>query len=54
MRSFNVRTRTQKDKAMYKAHLQYRYTLKDIAEYIGIDYAAVSRATGKIEREYEK
>jgi len=27
---------------------------KEIAEYIGIDYATVSRAIRKIEREYEK
>ena len=39
---------------MYEAHLQYGYTLKDIAEYIGIYYTTVSRAIKKIEREYEK
>jgi len=54
MRSLNVRTRSQKDKAMYEAHLKYGYTLKEIAEYISIDYATVSRAIRKIEREYEK
>ena len=27
-----------KDQAMYEAHLQYGYTLKDIAEYIGVLY----------------
>jgi len=27
-----------KEQAMYKAHLQYGYTLKDIAEYIGVYY----------------
>jgi hypothetical protein len=36
MRSLNVRTRSQKDKAMHEAHLKYGYTLKEIAEYIGI------------------
>jgi len=30
------------------------YILKDIAEYIGIDYATVSRTIRKIEGEYEK
>jgi len=40
-----------KDQAMYKAHLQYGYTLKDIAEYIGLHYTTVSRAINKIERE---
>lgn len=39
---------------MYEAHLQYGYTLKDIAEYIGVHYATVSKATRKIEKEYEK
>ena len=35
MRSLNVRTRSQKDKAIYETHLKYGYTLKEIAEYIG-------------------
>jgi hypothetical protein len=26
---------------MYEAHLQYGYTLKDIAEYIGVHYTTV-------------
>jgi IS30 family transposase len=29
---------------MYEAHLQYGYTLKEIAEYIGVHYSTVSRA----------
>ena len=47
MRSLNVRTRSQKDKAMYDTHLKYGYTLKEIAEYIGIHYTIVSRAIKK-------
>ena len=43
-----------KDQAMYEAHQQYSYTLKDIAEYIGVHYTTVSRAIKKIEGEYEK
>ena len=43
-----------KDQAMYEAHLQYGYTLKDIAEYIGVHYTTVSRAIKKIEGEDEK
>ncbi len=43
-----------KDQAMYKAHLQYGYTLIDIAEYIGVHYTTVSRVIKKIEREGEK
>jgi len=33
---------------------QYGYTLKDIAEYIGVHYTTVSRVIKKIEREDEK
>jgi DNA-binding MarR family transcriptional regulator len=44
MRSLNIRIRS----------LQYGYTLKDIAEYIGVHYTTVSRAVKKIEREDEK
>jgi DNA-binding MarR family transcriptional regulator len=39
---------------MYEAHLQYGYTLKDIAEYIGVHYSTVSRTIKKIEGEDEK
>jgi len=39
---------------MYEAHLQYGYTLKDIAEYIGVHYATVSKAIKRIKREDEK
>jgi len=39
---------------MYEAHLQYGYTLKDIAEYIGVHYSTVSRAIKRIEREGKK
>jgi len=43
-----------KDQVIYEAHLQYGYTLKDIAEYIGVNYTTVSRAVKKIEGEDEK
>ncbi|PKP61664.1 hypothetical protein CVT91_02340 [Candidatus Atribacteria bacterium HGW-Atribacteria-1] len=36
---------------MYKAYLQYGYTLKDIAEYIGVHYTTVSKVIKRIERE---
>ena len=32
---------------MYETHLQHGYILKDIAEYIGIDYTIVSKAIKK-------
>jgi len=51
---FKCKYKESKDKVMYEAHLQYCYTLKVIAEYIGIHYSTVSRAIKKIEREYEK
>ena len=39
---------------MYEAHLQYGYTLKDIAEYIGVHYTTVSKVIKRIEGEDEK
>jgi DNA-binding MarR family transcriptional regulator len=39
---------------MSEAHLQYGYTLKEIAEYIGVHYSTVSRAIKKIEGKDEK
>ena len=33
---------------MYEAHLQYGYTLKEIAEYIGVHYSTVIRAIKKM------
>ena len=51
---FKYKDKKSKNKALYEAHLQYGYTLKDIAEYIGIYYTTESRAVKKIEREYEK
>jgi REP element-mobilizing transposase RayT len=43
-----------KDQAMYEAHQQYGYTLKDIAEYIGVHYTTVSKVIKRIEGEDEK
>jgi DNA-binding MarR family transcriptional regulator len=51
---FKGKNKKSKDQVMYEAHLQYGYTLKEIAEYIGVHYSTVSRAIKKIEREYEK
>ena len=53
-RIFKYKDKKSKDKAMYAVHLQYGYTLKDIAEYIGMHYTTVSRVIKKIEREDEK
>jgi hypothetical protein len=43
-----------KDQAMYEAHQQYGYTLKEIAEYIGVHYTTVSKVIKRIEGEGEK
>jgi diketogulonate reductase-like aldo/keto reductase len=44
---FKCKDNKSKDNAMYEAHLQYGYTLKDTAEYIGVHYTTVSRAIKK-------
>jgi len=51
---FKCKDKKSKEKAIHEARFQHGYTLKEITEYIGIDYATVSRAIRKIEREYEK
>ena len=43
-----------KDQAIYQAYSKYAYTLKEIAEYLGVHYCTVSRAIKRIEREDEK
>jgi DNA-binding MarR family transcriptional regulator len=48
---FKPKDKKSKDQVMYEAHLQYGYTLKEIAEYIGVHYSTVSRAIKKIEGE---
>jgi len=51
---FERKDKKSKDQAMYEAHLQYGYTLKDIAEYIGVHYTTVSRVIKKIEGKDER
>jgi DNA-binding MarR family transcriptional regulator len=51
---FKAKDQKSKDQVMSEAHLQYGYTLKEIAEYIGVHYSTVSRAIKKVEREDEK
>ena len=45
----NYQNKNQRDHVMCIAHLQYAYTLKEIAEYLGIHYTTVSRAVKRIE-----
>ena len=47
------RDKTKRNQDIYKAHLQYAYTLKEIAEYLGIHYSTVSRAVKRIEQKNE-
>jgi DNA-binding MarR family transcriptional regulator len=47
---FKHKDKKSKDKEMYEAHFLYGSTLKNIAEYIGIDYTTVNIAIRKIER----
>jgi len=51
---FKCKDKESKDKAIYEAHLQYSYTLKNIAQYIGLHYATVSRAIKNIKGEEKK
>jgi len=44
---FKYKDKKAKVQAIYKARLHYGYTLKDIAEYIGVHYTTVSRAVKK-------
>jgi DNA-binding MarR family transcriptional regulator len=51
---FRAKDKKSKDQVRYEAHLQYGYTLKEIAEYIDLHYSTVSRAIKKIEGKDEK
>jgi DNA-binding MarR family transcriptional regulator len=51
---FKAKDQKSKDQVRYETHLQYGYTLKEIAEYIGVHYSTVSRAIKKIEGEDKK
>ena len=51
---FEPKDKKSKDQAMYEAHQQYGYTLKDIAEYIGVHYTTVSKVIKRIDGEGEK
>jgi putative transposase len=41
--------KSQRDTSMHAAHMGYGYTLKDIADYLGIHYTTVSKAVAKVE-----
>jgi len=44
-----VRHKKVKDETIYMAYTQYGYRMKEIAEYLGVHYATVSRAVMRIE-----
>lgn len=43
-----------RDKAVYESHIRYGYTLREIAEYLSVHYATVSRAVKRITEEIKK
>ena len=45
----NFGNKHQRDQAIYITHVHHGYTLKDIAEYLGIHYATASRAVKRME-----
>jgi len=44
-----VKERKAEDKAIYDAYVRYGYTMKEIAEHLGVHYATVSRAIKRLE-----
>ena len=42
--------RKAEDKTIHAAYVRYGYTMKEIAEYLGIHYATISRAIKRVER----
>lgn len=43
-----------REDAVHEAHVRYGYTLKDIAEYLGVHYATISRTIKKVEERRKK
>ncbi|ODS33404.1 MAG: hypothetical protein SCARUB_01441 [Candidatus Scalindua rubra] len=37
------------DKIIYEAYVRYGYTLKEIAEYLGVRYVTISRTIKRVE-----
>lgn len=44
-----LKERKLEDVSIYRAHVKYGYTLKEIGEYLGVHYTTVSRATRRAE-----
>ena len=43
--------REERDRIIYAAYVRHGYTMKEIAEYLGLHYATISRAIKRVERE---
>jgi len=48
---FDYKEKKQQEKQMYQACQQYGYTLKEIAEYLGVHYTTVSKVIKRVENE---
>lgn len=46
-------TKSSKDKKIYEAYIRYGYTLREIAEHLGVHYATISRAIKRVEGKIE-
>jgi transposase len=44
-----MKTKKERGKAIFEAHIRYGYTLKEVAGHIGVHYTTVSRAVNRIE-----
>ncbi|MBE0500878.1 MAG: helix-turn-helix domain-containing protein [Desulfuromonadales bacterium] len=42
-------SRSERDVKTYRAYRDFGYTLKEIADFLGVHYATVSRAIKKVE-----
>ncbi len=43
-----------RDKTIYEAYVRYGYTLKDIAQYLGLHYVTISRTIKRVEENLKK
>ena len=48
---FQDKDKKVKEEQMYQAYQEYGYTLKDIAEYLGVHYTTVSKIIKRMENE---
>jgi len=46
-----IKPQRAKDEAVYAAYIQHGYRMKEIAEYLGIHYATISRAVRRVEQQ---